>query len=230
MLNRALLATAALWLAAGAASAQEIVVTGARAARYESYQIPNVYMTRRADFAIVSLVVRSDTRDLSQRLDEIRTALRGLESRARNGAVTVAIVDEDVGIVRDFSMAGAEELIQADRRPDTSTITIRLRTPVGENDDLDDISARIVSFVASAPKPGRVEMETGQMELTLVRPQQYRDPLLAEITADGRRVADMLGAGYGIELRGLERQIAWQRSGELELTLFVPYELSAAPQ
>src|SRR5690349_10317382 len=126
MIRHALVAAALLWAGAASASAQEYVVTGARAERYRELQIPNVYMERRADFAIISLVVRSDTRDLSQRLEEIRSALRGLESRARGGGVTLAIVDEDVGIVREFSMAGVEELIRADRRPDTSTITIRL--------------------------------------------------------------------------------------------------------
>jgi hypothetical protein len=219
-----------IFVFANTAAAQEIIVTGARMERYESLQIPNVFMTRRADNAIFSLVVRSDTRDLSQRTGELREALRGLQSRARNGAVSLALVDEDVGIVRDFTMAGAEELIRADRRPDTSMLTIRVRTPVGENDSLDDITQRIESFVENAPKPGRVEMETGDMELTLVSPQQYREPLLTQIVADGRRVSEMLGAGYGIRVDGLERQIAWQRSGELELTLFIPYALSAAPQ
>jgi hypothetical protein len=225
-----ILAAIASAVFAAPAAAQEIVVTGTRLAQYESLQIPHVFMTRRADFAIFSLVVRSDTRDESERLGELREALRGLQSRARDGAVTLALVDDDVGIVRAFTMAGAEELIRADHRPDSSMIVIRLRTPVRENDSLDDITARIESFVEAAPKPGRVEMETGEMELTLVSPQQYRDPLLTQITADGRAVAEMLGQGYGIQLSGLERQIAWQRSGELELTLFIPYALGAGPQ
>lgn len=211
-------------------AAQEIVVTGARLARFEGLQTPHVSMTRRADYAIFSLVVRSDTRDEAARRQELRDALRGLQSRAREGAVTLALVDESVGIVREFTLAGAEELIRPDRRADTSMLTIRLRTPVGERDNLDAIAARIDAFIRQAPKPGRVEMEKGAMELTLVNPQQYRDPLLRQITEDGRRVAAMLGEGYGVELSGLERQIAWQRSGELELTLFLPYALSAAPQ
>jgi hypothetical protein len=209
---------------------EEIVVTGTRLARYEDYQVPQIFMKRRADFAIISLEVRSDTRDFSQRREEIRSALRGLQARTRDGAVTMALVDDEVGIVRDFTMAAAEELIRVDRRPDTSLITIRLRTPIRASDTLESINQRVESFVEQAPKPGRVEMETGETQLTLVNPQQYRDPLLSQITADGRRITEMLGQGYAIELSGLERQVAWQRSGELELTLFLPYSLSVAPQ
>jgi hypothetical protein len=226
----ALLACAAAPAWAQADMSEEIVVTGSRLERFEGFQVPQVFMKRRADFAILSLEVTSDTRDHSQRLDELRGALRGLQSRARPGAVTLALVDEDVGIVREFSMAAAEELMRGAGRPDTSAVSIRLRTPIGPNDTLESINERIENFVEGAPKPGRVEMMVGDTELTLVDPQQYRDPLLSRVTADGRNIASMLGTDYGIALAGLERQIAWQRSSELELTLFLPYSMSAVRQ
>lgn len=230
MLRRLMIAAALAACTVTPAHAQEheeIVVTGSRLERYEDFQVPQVFMNRRADFAILSLTVRSDTRDVSQRLDEIRSALLGLQQRARPGVVSLALVDDEVGIVREFSMALAEELIRADHRPDTSMLIIRLKTPIGAGDTLEAINERIESFVEAAPKPGRVEMDIGETELTLVEPQQYRDPLLQQVTADGRRIATMLGEGYGVEVHGLERQIAWQRSGELDLTLFLPYTLSA---
>jgi hypothetical protein len=227
-------ALAAALLTSASAHAQdsavdEIVVTGVRAGGYENYQIPHVFMKRRADFAIIELEVRCDTRDLSQRREEMRQALRGLEQRARPGAVTLALVDEDVGLVREFSLAAAEELIKADRRPDSSMLSIMLRTPVGAADTLDTIHARIERFAEAAPKPGRVEMETGDTQLTLVNPEQYRESMLHSAAADGRAVAAMLGENYGVRLTGLERQVVWKRTGDLELTLFVPYALETAP-
>jgi|CXWL01.1.fsa_nt_gi hypothetical protein len=232
MRRYALVGLFALAFGCGAAFAQEdeIIVTGSRLARFEGFQVPQIFMVRRADFALVTLEVRSDTRDLSQRRGEMREALRGLHARANAGQVSLALVDESVGIVREFTVASAEELIRADRRPDTSVLAIRLRTPVAPNDTLDTINRRVSTFVAAAPKPGRIEMESGDIQLSLVNPQQYRDPLLAAITADGRRIAGMLGQDYGMSLSGLERQIAWQRSGELELTMFIPYALSASAQ
>lgn len=78
-------------------------------------------------------------------------------------------------------------------------------------------------------KPGRVEMEAGDTQLVLTNPEQYREPLLRDVTADGRAIAAALGPGYGVEVSGLERQVAWKRSGDLELTLFLPYSLSVSP-
>lgn len=210
------------------AQEDEIVVTGTRLNAFAGYAIPHIFLKRRADFAIVELEVRSDTRDFSARREEMRQALRNLQNRA-GGGISLALVDDDAGIVRPFTMAAAEELIRGDRRPDTSVLTIRLRTPVGADDNLEGIHRRIEQFVEAAPKPGRVEMETGGTELTLLNPEQYRAPLLRDMIVDGRATADALGSGYGVQLQGLERQVAWHRTGDLELTLFIPYALSAAP-
>lgn len=199
---KAILICAALALSgvstAALAQEGEIVVTSQRrASAFEDLSIPHVYLKRRADFAIVSLEVRSDTRDFTARRDEIREALRDLQSRAR-AEITLALVDDEAGIVRPFSMGAAEELIRADRRPDTSLLTIRLRTPVSANDTLEQIHRRIEAFVTSAPKPGRVEMETGDTELTLVNPEQYR------ARHHCRRAGDSRGAWRGL------RRAAWR--------------------
>jgi hypothetical protein len=229
---RALIVASAALVAAlvpGVCEAQdeEIVVTGSRRAEsYESLVPPTISLKRRADFAIVELTIRNDTRDLSQRLGEMREALRGLQSRARTGSVTLAIVDEDVGIVRAFSLAAAEDLIRADRRADSSVIAIRLRTPVSEDDTLESVQQRVESFVDQAPKPGRTEMELGESQLTMVGVDRYREPLLQAIAQDGRRTADLFGAGYSIAVSGIENQVAWLRTGDLELTLFIRYSMS----
>ncbi len=217
---------------AGPVAAQEgqdeiIVTAQMRTSVYEAFLVPHVTMKRRADFVIVELEVSSDTRDASNRFDEMRQALRSLDARARGGPVTLALTDDEVGVVRPFTMGAAEELFRADRRVDTSVVTIRLRTPVGGADTLETINARMARFVEAAAKPGRVEMALGDAELTLIDPEQYREPMLADIAADGRRIAAMLGTGYGVGLSGLENQVAWRRTGDLELTLFLPYKLEA---
>ncbi len=205
---------------------EEIVVTASRrAASYEELVPPTASLKRRADFAVIALEIRNDTRDQSQRLSEMREALRGLQSRARPGAVTLAIVDDDVGIVRPFSLAAAEDLIRADRRPDTSTITVRLRTPISANDTLESVQQRITEFVNQAPKPGRTEMEIGESQLTMVGVDRYREQLLQAIAADGQSAANLFGSGYSVSVSGLESQVAWLRTGDLELTLFIPYSL-----
>lgn len=232
-----MIATLAACLAAPATAQdsgeeEAIVVTGSRFASqagYEAIPMPHVTMRKRADSVIVDLVVRNDTRDAAQRAAEMRQALRGLEARARAGGVTLALVDATSGIVRPFSMEIAERSMGGGGAPDTSMISIHLRTNVQQGDTLDGINARIRAFVAAAPRPGRVEMNSGAINLVLNNPEQYHAPLVAAITAEGRTVAGQLGDGYGVTVTGLERQVVWRRTGELELTLFLPYTLMATP-
>lgn len=213
---------------------EAIVVTGTRLARQDvdgmaQMPMPHVTLRKRADSVVVDLYVRNDTRDAAVRASEMRQALRGLEGRARAGGVTLALIDATSGIVRPFAMDIAERSIANGGAADTSAITIHLRTNVQANDTLDTINARIRAFVTAAPHPGRTELTPSTVNLVLNNPEQYHAPLVAGISAEGRTVTSQLGAGYGVTVTGLERQVSWRRTGELELTLFLPYTLMVSP-
>ena len=214
---------------------EAVVVTGTRLARHDfeaiqAMPMPHVTLRKRADSVVVDLFVRNDTRDAGHRAAEMRQALRGLEARARTGGVTLALVDATSGIVRPFSMEIAERSIGNGGQPDTSMITIHLRTSVQGGDSLDTINERINAFVTTAPHPGRTEMTPGAVNLVLNNPEQYHAALVTEIAREGRTVAGQLGEGYGVSVTGIERQVAWRRTGELELTLFLPYTLMVVPR
>ncbi len=237
MLRQLVLAAALAVCTIAPAYAQEeeaIVVTGAR--RSEQYEavaemaMPHVTLRKRADSVVVDLYVRNDTRDAAARAAEMRQALHGLESRARGGGVTLALIDATSGVVRPFSVEIAERSISNGGAADTSAITIYLRTNVQANDTIDTINARIAAFVSAAPHPGRTELVSGAVNLVLNNPEQYHAPLVTAISAEGRSVTDQLGAGYGVTVTGLERQVSWKRTGELELTLFLPYTLMVSPR
>lgn len=73
-------------------------------------------------------------------------------------------------------------------------------------------------------------MEVGDLQLTMVNVDRYREPLLSAIAQVGRRTSELFGSGYAIEVTGLENQVAWLRTGDLQLTLFIPYDMSVTPQ
>ena len=235
MRNSFLLVALGLFLMLGLRSAalaqedEEIIVTGSRLAAYDRLVVPQVWMVRRADFAVVDVEIRCDTRDESQRLAELRQALRGLQERSRPDAVTLALRDEDNEIVRAFSIAAADDLYQRGPRADTTRLTVLLRTPIAANDTLETVRARIDRFLAAAPKPGRVEMEAEDLALSMVNPNQYRRQLLTAVIEDARVVSRSFGADYAPSVGGLESQVAWKRTGDLDLTLFLPYTIVAVP-
>ena len=213
-----------------------IVVTASRyRERYEDFATPHIAITRRADSAALSLTISSDTRDAATRRTELSEALRGV-ARLGNSAVTLGILQEDeedegegrTRIVR-FSVEAAMGLLRPGGRADTSQVTIILRTPVRAEDTLESVEERLEAFSEDAPTPGRIEYFTGDLELVLINPPQYRAPVIAAITADANTIVRGLGAGYGVRLEGLESPVAWKRAGDLDLRLFVPYRMVVLP-
>lgn len=239
---RSLVLSAAVLCVAEPALAQddggeEIVVTAARYHdAYESFALPHVSRIRRADFAVRNLTISSDTRDAALRRQELQQALQSLTRFSdRSARVSVALIAEDEdesgqARVVAFTVQKALESLRPSGRPDTSQVTIVVRSAVGAADDLDAVDARFDAFVRGIPHPGRVETQLGGIELVLTNPQQYRAALIADIAADATQVSSALGAGYGARLEGLENPIAWRRAGDLDLRLFVPYRMVILPR
>jgi hypothetical protein len=210
----------------------EIIVTAMRyEERYEDFTLPHVSIRKRADFAVASFVIESDTRDLTQRGSELRQALAELQRAvAASSRITVAIMeesDEDSGetSVRPFSIGSAELAITSGTRPDTSRVTLLLRTPVTASDTLDSIEERFDDFASRVSRPGRITLSVDEAELTLVNPAQYRRDVINAIGADARAAIASIGPNQAVEIEGLENRIAWRRTGDLELTIFIPHRL-----
>ena len=224
----AALAAMAFTAPAAAQDEEEIVVTGSRLAAYEGFPVPHVFITRRADFAVVEVEIRNDTRAADARLGEIIEALQRLESGATRAGMTLALVDDDIGIVRPYSQAAAEQLMAPGGRADTTYLTVRVRSPVERNDTLESIHDRIERFVTGTPKPGRVETTVGDTDLSIVNLEQYRDGMLRQILAEGRTLSELVGGAQAISIGGLESQVGFHRTGDLDLVLFLPYELAVS--
>lgn len=212
--------------------AEELVVTGARASQrnavYAEVRVPAISLTRRADFVIADLRVSSDSREDSVRRQEVQRTLQNLADRARGGAVTLALQQDDT--VRPFSMELSMRLLTGGGRTDTSQVIVNIRTAVRDDDTLDTARQRFRAFAASVRGEGRALVDMpGDVGLTLRDVPQYRAPLIDAIVGDARDIAQRLGAGYRAELTGLENPVAWRKSGDLQLTLFIDYQVRVVP-
>ncbi len=235
MFRKMLIAAALIAATAAPASAQEteeLVVTGARAsqrnAAYAEVRVPAISLTRRADFVLADLRVSSDSRDEPTRRQEVQRTLQNLADRARGGAVTLALQQDDT--VRPFSMELAMRLLTGGGRQDTSQVIVNIRTAVRGDDTLDTARQRFRAFAASVRGEGRAMVDMpGDLGLTLRDVPQYRAPLIDAIVGDARDIAQRLGTGYRAELTGLENPVAWRKSGDLQLTLFIDYRVRVVP-
>jgi hypothetical protein len=205
---------------------ETVVVTAEkRMSDEDSYATPHLSMTKRADHVFTQVRVTCDTRDLSQRKSELKTTLRNM-MRTAAGTPTISLGLRQDDLIIEMNESNFDELIEPDTRTDTSKVDVVVKSAVSQGDSFNDATHRIEAFITKVPKEGRTEiLRQGRWDLTIVGPEQYRDPLVAMITADARKISDGFGPGYGVTLEGLEHQVVWYQRGPLDLALFIPYRL-----
>lgn len=218
------------------AAAQEIVVTGSRIQRdYEDREpatVPVITVPRRADNLIVTVRVVNDTRDAAGRSDELIRTLRSM-ARAAASQPDIALSIQVDGQLVAFNedMVTSLALGIDGNRADTSTASLIVKTPIRPGDTLDSASGRIVQFVTRIDKAGRSLVNiNGGWQLSIIDPGQYRPAVLEAIAADARETSARFGTGYAVEVSGMANSLAWVQSGPLDLSLFIPYQMSITPK
>lgn len=214
----------------------EIVVTGSRIQR-DDYDmappvVPVVTVARRADNLIVSVWVVNDTREAAGRREELMRTLRSM-ARAAASQPDIALSIQVDGQLVAFNedMVSSLTLGIDGNRSDTSTASLIVKTPIRPGDTLDSASGRIVQFVARIEKSGRSLVNiSGGWQLSIINPAQYRPVVLEAIATDARETSARFGAGYAVEVSGMANTLTWVQSGPLDLSLFIPYQMSITPR
>jgi hypothetical protein len=214
----------ALGISATYAQVEEVVVTAER--RDEG--APHIYLVKRADHLITKVRVTCDTRELSQRKEELKATLRNMiKSAAQTHSISLGLGDQILG---ELTESNFDDIVEPDTRPDTSQAYVVVETEVLKTDTFNSATARVKEFVDKTTKVGRAEiLLESRWDLTLIGPEQYRDNLVTQIVADAKHTADLFGSGYGITIEGLERPVSWYQKGPLDLALYIPYTLHIAP-
>ena len=110
---------------------------------------------------------------------------------------------------------------------DGSETTLRLMVKTRLSGTIDEADRKIAAFVKSVPENGRAQMkQKGAMALTIIRPEQYRDEIYALIAAGARHAASFYGPDYGIEVTGLDSNVAWEQVSDTELFVFIRYDFA----
>jgi hypothetical protein len=219
-------------LAQDEAQYDEIIVTGSRAIEWDPDDVPVIQLERRADNLIVAVRVVNDTRDAPGRRNEITQTLRAM-ARAAAGRADIDLSIEDDGTLVPLTedMVSTLTLGMDPGRSDTSVASLVVKTPIRQDDTLDAASERIEAFVDGIDPVGRSLADvSGDWQLSVINPPQYRAPILAAIAADARTTSAAFGDGYAVQVEGLSNRVTWRQSGPLELSLFIPYDMTVTPR
>jgi hypothetical protein len=216
---------------AAPAGAQEIVVTASRSRSYDSgAPAPALALRRTADFAVLQVTVTGDTRDPVKRREEIYAMVRGAISLAQKSGIELATGDT---IVEALTIGNYQNLILSDDddRADSQTASFLVKAGLSQGGDAKTALERIARFVRDVPTVGRAEIKTkSELTLSVVNPEQYRGQIIALVAADAAASAAQFGAGYGVEVQGLERRVQWGRASLTEIYLYLPVSYAVVPK
>lgn len=208
----------------------EIIVTAMRreADGFDA-NIPAVGVTRFADFALQEVTITGDTRDPSQRADEIYAMLAAALAMAPKAGVVLASGTQTVEALTQDNYR--KLTLQRDNRPDSQRVSFLVKVPVRDGGGAQDAERRVAAFVKAVKPVGRALMEPhDDLTLSVVAPDQYRPAIADAIAADARAMAARLGPDYGVEIEGLNRPVEWARAGLGQVLLYIPYKLTVVPR
>jgi hypothetical protein len=249
------LIAAPLWAQDDDAPVENIVVTAQRISGPVggvalADRRPVIGLKRKADSVVRTITITSDSREEDMRKREVETMLlAALDMADREGLSLVTGVYEVTVVTkanwRDLFPGlvgkGASDEDDDDEDYDdddsstvapgfvdngnTATITLKVKTTL--TGSIADAQAKITRFVKKVPPNGRAQMaQQGQLALTIINPEQYRDEIYRRIAAGTKHAIEFYGPDYGAEITGLDREIKWEQANSSEVFLFIPYSFT----
>ncbi|MCW3847774.1 TonB-dependent receptor [Sphingomonas sp. LB-2] len=213
---------------------QEIVVTGSRIRGNGYYDssapAPSMALRRTADFAVQTVTVTGDTRDPDKRREEIYALIKGAIDLA--GKYGVQLATGDV-VVEQLTLANYRNLPLAkdDDREDTESTSFLIKVPLTPGTDAKAALDRFAKFIAAVPSVGRAEIKASEdLSLSVVNPEQYREPIIGLIAASANAAAAKFGPGYGVTVEGLQGRVQWSRASLTEVYLYLPASFTVVPK
>mgnify|MGYP000317227629 CR=1 FL=1 len=206
---------------------EEVIVTGVRASGTE---LPGVVYKRKADFLLLEIRVMNDSRSEEIRKSEIVKTLKSAISVVKKEKdIQLSIVKD--GFVLPLASVDLSFDIGSGQRPDTSEVTIRVKTEISDASENPEILLRKLNkFADSVPVEGRTELVAyGEAEVSVVNPNQYRSNIIALVADDVKKTTSAMGPEYRVLMSGLDAPVKWVRAGPVHLAMYIPYSYQIIP-
>ncbi len=226
----------------------EIIVTAQR--RESKFYVearPVVGLRRQADSAVQTIAITSDSRDDKMRRREVEAMMLAAIDKAQASGLSLVtgkfeLIEVTRANYRDAVFGTLDDDIEDDDDDENdenkasgyedngSSAEVRLMVKAKLAGSVGGARERIGKFVKLVPANGRSLIEQrGSMALTIVNPDQYRDAILKRVSEAALHHAKFFGAGYGVSIGGLDKDIAWAQVSNTEVFLYVPYYFSVEP-
>ena len=206
----------------------EVLVSANRLnARYAQQERPVVGLQRPADAAVMAVAISSDSRDPDVRQKEIHSVL--LAALDRGAAAGIELVSGGFQISPVTRANYAELPLQWGGRADTSKVELLVKVRLAGSAAAAE--KRLTDFIKAVPRSDRgVIDKTGNLALTIVDPDQYRDQVIKLVAAEAARSAAMFGPDYRFNISGIDAQLNWSQVSSTDVFLYLPYRYNIYPR
>jgi len=208
------------------AQEDEIIVTAMRRAAS-----PGILLEKKGDFLLLQVQIENDSRGLDIRLSEISDTVDNIISAAKSDpSIELSIIGEN-DLVRPLSMESFQSGIRGGNRPDTSVAYMKVKTKIPEQvEDSYKLATKLGEFVESIEEVGRTRVKSSnEVSVSVVNPYQYRKEVQKMVLDEINEVTSALGPDYRVVLSGIDGEVQWARSGDLNLAFYLPYEYFILP-
>ncbi len=201
---------------------ETIVVTGSRIDWYDS---PAVTLVKPADYLVQQVKLLNDSRDQSLREKELTNTVKDILRSANKSKLIELGVGKD--IVYPITLDDLQLDFEEGERTDTSVVNLYIKTPINNKSQVEKLVTRINDFITTISVSGRTEVEkNGELVLSIVNPEKYRQELLAAIAKDVNSTIKIFGDSYKAEIDGLSQSLMWERASVSELRLYLEYNFT----
>jgi len=213
----------------------EVIVTGSRMSRADSFEesggAPGVTLVKRGDFLLLGVTIESDAREATERMSELSETIDAfLKAAEKDPTIELSIIESGT-TVRRLTQANYIQGVSYGGRPDTSVARMRVKTAIPDKvENSAELATKLSRFVDGINETGRISISTnGETSVSVVDPYQYRDEVVAKIVGEINDITDALGPEYVAIIKGLDRQVYWDRQGDIELAFSLPYSYEIIP-
>lgn len=190
----------------------------------EAQYDPPVSLKKTGDFLVLKVTIENDSREYTQRREEIYKTLNALVTAAEKTA-SIKLHSGEYPIDRTNYKITLE---QGSKRADTSTADIFVKIPLKGNDDIPRLTEELRGFVSGVTITGRTELFPGEVGLSIVDPEQYRYELIERIAEDTKKVARIFDSTYKVS--GLDKKMKTRRVSVTEIELYLNYSFEILPE
>ena len=205
----------------------EIIVTGSRVD-----DSPGIFLEKRGDFLLLDVTIVNDSREREMRIQEMMATVDNfLEAAKGEPEIELSIIDDN-DFVRPMTRQNFRDNIYSGSRPDTSVVYIKVKTQIPDNvEDSYELANMLSNFVDSIEEEGRTSFDSdGETAVSVVDPYQYRADVRDLIVEEINAVTTGLGGDYGAMIKGLDGEVKWARSGDINLIFYMDYEYEIYPK